>query len=77
MTRSAEERARLHAALLAVQVLFGLWPVIGVIALRAMTPAALVGVRLMAGAPILALAAGTLRGPLPPLRDLAKLAGLA
>lgn len=60
-----------------MQVLFGLWPVIGVIALRAMTPAALVGVRLLCGAPILAIAAGTLRGPLPPARDLAKLAGLA
>jgi len=66
-----------HGALLVVQVLFGLWPVVGVIALRALAPPALVGVRLAAGAPILALAAGLHRRPLPAWQDLLRLAGLA
>jgi drug/metabolite transporter (DMT)-like permease len=60
-----------------VQVLFGLWPVVGTIALRAMSPAALVGVRLVAGAPILVLAAGLVGRPLPSWSDLGRLAGLA
>ena len=66
-----------HGALLVVQVLFGLWPVIGIIALRSLTPPALVGVRLAAGAPILAIAAGLHRRPLPSRADLLRLAGLA
>ncbi len=60
-----------------MQVLFGLWPVVGVIALRGLSPPALVGVRLAVGAPILAIAAGLGRRPLPSRRDLLHLAVLA
>lgn len=66
-----------HGALIVVQILFGLWPVVGIIALRALSPPALVGVRLAIGAPILAFAAGLHRRPLPARSDLLRLAGLA
>jgi drug/metabolite transporter (DMT)-like permease len=59
-----------------VQVLFALWPVAGASLLRYMTPAALVGIRLALGAPILALAAGLHREKLPSASDLVRLAWL-
>ena len=49
---------RVHAALVLVQILFGLWPVAGSAVMQHMSPAALIGFRLMLGAPLLALAAG-------------------
>ena len=68
--------ARVHAALITVQVLFALWPVAGASLLHYMTPAALVGIRLALGAPILALAAKLHRERLPSTSDLLRLAGL-
>ena len=65
-----------HAALVAVQLLFALWPVAGASLLHHLRPAALVGVRLALGAPLLALVAGLHRRRPPALRDLARLAGL-
>ncbi len=73
---AAYGRGRIHAALLTVQVLFALWPVAGASLLGVMSPAALVGVRLAAGAPLLALVAGLHRERPPPLGDLLRLAGL-
>ncbi|MFO0547983.1 MAG: DMT family transporter [Polyangiaceae bacterium] len=70
------DRARVHAALATVQLLFALWPVAGASLLAHMTPAALVGVRLALGAPILALVAGLHRTRPPPAAELARLAGL-
>lgn len=64
----------MHWALLIVQILFGLWPVAGTVALAHMRPPALIGFRLVVGAPILALAAGLPFRPLPARRDLALLA---
>lgn len=69
-------RAAVHGALLTVQLLFALWPVAGASLLKIMSPGALVGVRLAASAPILALIAGLHREKLPSLTDLARLAGL-
>ncbi len=69
-------RARVHLALLTVQILFGLWPVAGASLLHYISPAALVGVRLALGAPLLAAVAGLHRAPLPAPRDVAALAGL-
>ncbi len=68
--------APIHAALITVQVLFALWPVAGASLLRYMTPAALVGIRLALGAPILALVARLHREKLPSASDLLRLAGL-
>lgn len=75
-THGASSRGRIHAALLTVQVLFALWPVAGASLLAVMSPAALVGVRLAIGAPLLALVAGLHRERPPPWRDLLGLAGL-
>ena len=72
-----QHRARVHAALVSVQLLFALWPVAGASLLQHMTPAALIGIRLALGAPILALLAGLHRERPPALPDLARLAGLA
>lgn len=72
----ASPGARVHAALITVQLLFALWPVAGASLLHYMTPAALVGVRLMLGAPILAALAKLHREKLPRTRDLVRLAGL-
>ncbi len=66
-----------HLALIAVQMLFGLWPVAGAAVLSTMSPTALVGFRLLLGAPLLALIAGVPWSRVPPLRDLAALAVLA
>lgn len=66
-----------HAALIAVQVLFGLWPVAGAAVLREISPTALVGFRLLLAAPAFALFAGLPWRRLPALRDLGALAVLA
>jgi drug/metabolite transporter (DMT)-like permease len=67
---------RVHASLLAVQVLFGLWPVAGAAVLDRISPGALVGYRLLLGAPLLALAARLFSEKLPSLPDLGRLAVL-
>lgn len=41
------------AALLFVQVLFGIWPVVGALAMREISPLLLIGVRLLASGPVL------------------------
>lgn len=65
---------RVHGALLLVQILFGLWPVAGAALLQRMSPAALIGFRLLLGAPLLALAVGLPWRKPPGLRDLGWLA---
>src|SRR5215210_1284198 len=63
-----------HVALLAVQVIFGTWPVLGKIALRAVPSAGLVAIRIGGAAAAFLLLFG-LRGRLvkPDRRDLARL----
>ncbi|MFO0729097.1 MAG: DMT family transporter [Myxococcota bacterium] len=51
----APARWRIHAALLAVQVFFGLHPVAGAIALTKLNAPAIIGVRTIVGAPLLML----------------------
>jgi drug/metabolite transporter (DMT)-like permease len=68
---------RVHLALVVVQLLFGLWPVAGVAVMAEISPAALIGVRLIAGAPLLAGLAGLWRERPPAPRDLGILAVLA
>ncbi|MEZ4234057.1 MAG: DMT family transporter [Polyangiaceae bacterium] len=72
---------RVHLALIAVQVLFGLWPVAGSAVLGVLSPQALIGFRLFLGAPCLLLVARLsgehARGPKLTFRDLARLFGLA
>ena len=41
------------AALVFVQLLFGLWPVVGALAMREITPLLLIGVRLLVSGPLL------------------------
>lgn len=65
---------RVHLALLLVQILFGLWPVAGSAVMHHMSPAALIGFRLMLGAPLLALWAGLPWQKPPSLPDLGRLA---
>ncbi len=64
-----------HVALLAVQVIFGTWPVLGKIALRAVPSTGLVAIRVGGAAAAFLLVLG-LRGRLvrPARRDLARLA---
>src|SRR5215212_10291399 len=64
-----------HVALLAVQVIFGTWPVLGKIALRVVPSAGLVAIR-VGGAAVAFLFLLGLRGRLvlPERRDLARLA---
>lgn len=57
-----------------MQILFGLWPVAGSAVMQHMTPAALIGFRLLLGAPLLALAAGLPWQKPPSLPDLGRLA---
>jgi drug/metabolite transporter (DMT)-like permease len=71
------ERWRVHAALLLVQVLFGLWPVAGAAVLREITPPALIGFRTVSAAPLLLAAAYGLKAARPSGADLARLAVLA
>jgi drug/metabolite transporter (DMT)-like permease len=71
---SPRDGLRVHAALTAVQILFGLWPVAGAAVLRLITPPALIGFRLLLGAPLLALLSGIAWRKLPSRSDLVKLA---
>lgn len=59
-----------------MQILFGLWPVAGSAVMRHMSPSALIGFRLMLGAPLLVLAAGLPWQKPPGLGDLGRLAVL-
>ena len=65
-----------HLALIVVQFFFGLWHVAGSAALEYMTPEALIGFRVFLGAPLLLLAAGAFKRPLPSRKDALHLAGL-
>lgn len=56
-----------HLALIAVQVLFATWPIVGKIALNTVPPVALVGFR-VAGAAIMLLTIAGIRGTLQPIR---------
>jgi drug/metabolite transporter (DMT)-like permease len=56
-----------HLALIAVQVLFATWPIVGKLALRTIPAFALVGFR-VAGATILLVGLARLRGQLKPIR---------
>jgi drug/metabolite transporter (DMT)-like permease len=69
-----QDLTRVHGALLAVQVLFGLWPVAGAAVLDRISPGALVGFRLFLGAPLLALSARLFWQKPPPVGDLFRLA---
>ncbi len=68
---------RVHSALVAVQVLFGLWPVAGAAVLDELSPQAVVAFRLAAGAPVLVVLAGLPWRSLPSRADLVRLALLA
>jgi drug/metabolite transporter (DMT)-like permease len=74
---AASPSVGVHAALLTVQVLFGLWPVAGALLLVKMTPMALIFFRLGLAAPILAVAARLDRSGFPRALELLRLAGLA
>lgn len=56
-----------HLALIAVQILFATWPIVGKVALRTIPALALVGFR-VAGATILLVGLARLRGRLKPIR---------
>lgn len=68
--------ASVVVALVAVQVFFGLWPTAGSVALKELSPAALIGFRTLVGGPLLfAVVSGGRRWP--NRRDLFTLAALA
>ena len=56
-----------HLALIAVQILFATWPIVGKVALRTISAFALVGFR-VAGATILLVGLARVRGQLKPIR---------
>ena len=66
---------RVHVALLAVQIIFGVWPVVATVIMDRVPPAALIGFRTLLGAPLFFLVARERR--LPSLRDLGALTLLA
>jgi drug/metabolite transporter (DMT)-like permease len=72
ITRIQDSRLAPHLALIAVQILFGTWPIFGKIVLRSMSTTSLMLFRLIGAAIVLALVQRQLR-PLRsmPLRDLA------
>jgi drug/metabolite transporter (DMT)-like permease len=65
---------RVHAVLIGVQILFGIFHVVGKAVLREMEPLALAGLRVLGAAPILALVAWHYDRVLPRRRDLPALA---
>ena len=69
--------SRVVVALLLVQVFFGLWHVAGAAVLEHVTPAALIGFRVWAGAPLLLLLAWGISREIPERGDLLILAGVA
>ena len=66
-------KSRVISALLLVQVLFGLWHVVGSAVLQHLSPPALIGFRVYVSTPILLLLAGVWRNKLPKPKDLAAL----
>ena len=66
-----------YAALVLVQVLFGLLPVAGALAMQEVSPAALTAFRLYLGAPVLFVIARLMRRGHPKISDLPRLAVLA
>lgn len=72
---SAAPMSLTYGALILVQVLFGLWPVVGAGVLEEVSPRALVGFRTLLGAPLVFLLVPAARRPRP-LSDLVALAGL-
>lgn len=70
-------RLSVYGALVMVQVLFGLLPVAGAVAMQQISPPALTAFRLYLGAPILYLIVRLLGRPQPKLRDMPRLAVLA
>src|ERR1044072_215075 len=73
MTRSREAIGP-HLALVAVQILFGTWPIFGKIVLRSMSPASLVSCRLTGAALLFALLQRKLTPLLKmPIKDVALL----
>ena len=68
--------APVYAALVTVQVLFGLWPIAGALALREVSPAALIGFRTLVGGPVLFVLVRGVRA-WPTRRDALALAVLA
>jgi drug/metabolite transporter (DMT)-like permease len=67
---------RVIPALLLVQVLFGLWHVVGSAVLDHLSPTALIGFRVYLSIPILLLMAGVWKRPLPTKRDVLHLMAL-
>lgn len=65
------------AALLMVQVFFGLWHVAGAAVLEQISPRALIGFRVWGGAPLLLALAAVSASRIPSRRDLLVLAGVA
>ncbi|MDQ3474324.1 MAG: DMT family transporter [Acidobacteriota bacterium] len=64
-----------HLALIAVQVMFGTWPLVGKVALRSISSSGLVGLRVVGAAIVFVVLRGKLRElPKLPGRDLAMLA---
>src|ERR1044071_3837429 len=73
-TRESQHAFAPHLALLAVQILFGIWPIFGKIVLRSMSPASLVSCRLTGAALLFALLQRKLTPLLRmPVRDIALL----
>ncbi|HET6669783.1 MAG TPA: DMT family transporter [Pyrinomonadaceae bacterium] len=69
-----ETRLAPHLALIAVQVMFGTWPIVGKVALRAISSSGLVGLRVVGAAIVFVALRGKLRElPRLPGRDLAML----
>ena len=69
-------QGRALAAVLASQLLFGLWPVVGTLVLARVPAPALIGVRIGVSGPLLFLIARPWRARMP-LRDIAACAGLS
>lgn len=71
-----ESLTREYLALVGVQVLFGLWPIAGALALESISPAALIGYRTLIGAPLIFVGVRAYRRRISG-RDLGALAVLA
>ena len=63
----SENAAAPHLALIAVQILFGTWPIVGKITLQVVPPVLLVGVRVL-GAALVLLVVSRLSGRLSPIK---------
>ncbi|MEM7679243.1 MAG: EamA family transporter, partial [Myxococcota bacterium] len=65
-----------YAALVTVQILFGIWPIAGALALNEVSPPALIGFRTLVGGPLLFLLLSSSRR-WPSRQDLLALAALS